>query len=265
MDIKAYISSGILESYALGATNAQETAEVEANILAFPELALELTLIQNDLEKYAELHAQSPPSDLKERTRKAIFEQGQSQGTQTFEIKADPYRYSKKYNWKVAASWVILVLSLGANYYLFHSWQQSNEAYKVAQADNLKKAKVDAQTLSDYQNQLAILQSVDFKKIILKGTPDAPNAIASVYFNPQSNDVYLMASQMPKLPTGKQYQLWAIIDGKPVDAGMVNEVNAFSKMKLSPKATAFAISLENTGGSTTEAGPKGAVLVMGAV
>jgi anti-sigma-K factor RskA len=36
-------------------------------------------------------------------------------------------------------------------------------------------------------------------------------------------------------------------------------------MKSFPKASAFAISLEAKGGSTTEAGPKGDIFVMGAV
>jgi anti-sigma-K factor RskA len=37
------------------------------------------------------------------------------------------------------------------------------------------------------------------------------------------------------------------------------------KMKSMTNAVAFAISLEETGGSTTEAGPKGTIYVMGAV
>ena len=56
-----------------------------------------------------------------------------------------------------------------------------------------------------------------------------------------------------------------IIDGKPVDAGMIDGTDNILKMKSLTNAVAFAISLENTGGSTTEAGPKGTIYVMGAV
>ncbi len=47
-----------------------------------------------------------------------------------------------------------------------------------------------------------------------------------------------------------QYQLWAIADGKPVNAGMYTEEKD-SKIALAniPKAQAFAITLEKKGGS----------------
>ncbi len=45
------------------------------------------------------------------------------------------------------------------------------------------------------------------------------NSKATVYWNTVSKDVYVLQNSMPKAPSGKQYQLWAIVNGKPVDAG----------------------------------------------
>ena len=58
---------------------------------------------------------------------------------------------------------------------------------------------------------------------------------------------------MPQPQAGQQYQLWAIVDGKPVDAGMVeiDPGKALHRMKNIPKAEAFAITLEKAGGSPT--------------
>ena len=58
---------------------------------------------------------------------------------------------------------------------------------------------------------------------------------------------------MPKAPEGKEYQLWAIVDGKPVDLGMYDENNSqkLQAMKTISKPQAFAITLENKGGSPT--------------
>ena len=56
---------------------------------------------------------------------------------------------------------------------------------------------------------------------------------------------------MPVATTGKQYQLWALVDGAPVDAG-VFEIDAGTpmiKMKNIPRAQAFAVTLEPSGGS----------------
>jgi anti-sigma-K factor RskA len=54
------------------------------------------------------------------------------------------------------------------------------------------------------------------------------------------------------VPTGKQYQLWAIVDGKPVDAGMIatkKGIYHIQKMKSFGSVQAFAITLEKAGGS----------------
>ena len=56
---------------------------------------------------------------------------------------------------------------------------------------------------------------------------------------------------MQQVPSGKQYQLWAIVDGKPVDAGLITDCIGLCKMKRIDRAQAFAITLEKAGGSPT--------------
>ncbi len=46
-------------------------------------------------------------------------------------------------------------------------------------------------------------------------------------------------------------QLWAIVEGKPVDAGMIDACSGLCKMKNISNASAFAITLEKRGGSPT--------------
>jgi len=68
--------------------------------------------------------------------------------------------------------------------------------------------------------------------------------------------VYLDVQQLPSLPAGKQYQLWALDKGKPVDAGVLAANTAagdsIQQMKNIASAQAFAMTVEPTGGS---AGP----------
>jgi anti-sigma-K factor RskA len=69
-----------------------------------------------------------------------------------------------------------------------------------------------------------------------------------------TGEVYVDPTNLPDPAAGKQYQLWAIVDGKPVDAGMISTqkgVYKIQKMKSFGKAQAFAITLENEGGSPT--------------
>ena len=46
MNIKEYISSGVLESYVLGELSAEERVDVEKKLLLYPELKKVLTLIE---------------------------------------------------------------------------------------------------------------------------------------------------------------------------------------------------------------------------
>ena len=73
-----------------------------------------------------------------------------------------------------------------------------------------------------------------------------------------------MQNNLPLAPSDKQYQLWAIVDGKPVDAGIIGDCNGgLCKLKNIPKASAFAITLEKKGGSPTPT--LTAMFVMGAI
>ena len=54
---------------------------------------------------------------------------------------------------------------------------------------------------------------------------------------------------MPAAPQGMQYQLWAIVDGKPVDAGVFDvATSGLLKMKTLDGAVAFAVTIEPRGG-----------------
>ena len=79
-----------------------------------------------------------------------------------------------------------------------------------------------------------------------------PQAFATIYWNTSKKEVYINASQLQALAENEQYQLWAIVDGKPVDAGVfaTEEVQkGIVKMKDAANVQAFAITIEKKGGS----------------
>jgi anti-sigma-K factor RskA len=90
--------------------------------------------------------------------------------------------------------------------------------------------------------------------VVLNGTPKSPEALAKLFWMKNTGQVYIDPSNLPAVPAGKQYQLWAIVDGKPEDAGMITTekgIYHIQKMKSFGKVDAFAITLEKTGGSPT--------------
>jgi anti-sigma-K factor RskA len=72
-----------------------------------------------------------------------------------------------------------------------------------------------------------------------------------VYWDKSTGQVYVYASKLPTPEAGKQYQLWALKDGKPVDAGVFDINGELQQMKRITEADAFAVTLEPVGGSET--------------
>jgi anti-sigma-K factor RskA len=263
MTTKEYIESGILESYVLGITTAGESAEVERMASEHPEVEIELEAIRGTLENYALQYEKEPPAALKEKILAAVFED-ESLSKNNNIVSLNPSQ-PRKSIFSMAASWVLLALSVGANIFFFTNWRNSEDKIVALESQNQIFAQENKAIKASYQEEVAILQNADFKVIKLSGQDISPNSKALIYFDKNKQEVYLSALNLPAAPKGKQYQLWAIVGEKPVDAGMITETANILKMKSFAKPVAFAISLEETGGSTTEAGPKGKIYVMGTV
>ena len=102
---------------------------------------------------------------------------------------------------------------------------------------------------------IAMFNNPENKIIKMAGTEKkAPTAHATICWNSKTKEVYVGFSNLPAPPTDKQYQLWAIADGKPVDLGVIDKTSdtaAIQKMKVIEKAQAFAVTLEKKGGNPT--------------
>lgn len=249
MDNKAYIESGILETYVLGMCSAEEAREVEAMCSKYPEVKAELTAIQESINQYAAAHSKAPKAQTRENILNEIAALEESQ---QFTKPTVPLFSSRL---AIAASFILLSLSLIGNIVFYSRWKSANEevialnSEKQQLADNMKTNQVK---LENMHNDMAILANPYTMKVMMKGVEKSPNSMAMIYWNQQSKEVFIELKSLPMPEQGKQYQLWAIVDGKPVDAGMITMTEGDSslhKMKDFETAQAFAITLENEGGS----------------
>ncbi|MBP6577444.1 MAG: anti-sigma factor, partial [Chryseobacterium sp.] len=104
--------------------------------------------------------------------------------------------------------------------------------------------------LSKMNEKMQLFSNPDMKMVVLKGVEKHPDSKALVFWDTKSKKVYLNADSLPKAPAGMQYQLWAIADGKTVNAGMyTSEKDSKTALANIPNAQAFAITLEKEGGS----------------
>jgi len=267
-EVKEYIASGILEAYVLGTLEDKERQEVEAMANKHPEVKKELDAIEDALITYATMHSMDTSAELKEKVMSKIKNGGGkdendrpviNMNRMEAEEKADP---RNKAMWGIAAS-VLLMISLMGNLYTYQRMERAEGYIHEFAAKNHKKDSILTLALAQNaqaQSDMAILKDPMYKIVEMKGQTKTPDAKAMVCFCPGSKLVYFEADKMPEPPKGMQYQLWAIVDGKPVDEGMITMGPGLHKMKDIDQATAFAVTLEKEGNGAT---PHGDMVVMG--
>ncbi len=156
----------------------------------------------------------------------------------------------------IAASLLVAVLSAAAAWHFRGEWKEAEQQLQIALAENQEIAsqyETASQRSQRLENDLSVLSSPDYQAIALAGTDVSPESTARVFWNPGAEQLYLSPGNLPQPPTDKQYQLWAIVDGAPVSAGVFDVApDAASLQALSSQiaqASAFAITLEPRGGS----------------
>ena len=259
MNIEEYISSGILESYVLGLASPEEAGILECVMKNSAEVRSALEEAQRTLEQLATAQAISPPDSLETKIWAKIQqnesgEQNFAEYTDTVEEKVvsipQEIYPSKAINWQkyaVAAS-ILFLFSIIGNFFWINDISKNKK--EIAQLQNQTKSQDLA--LKQSQEKLAVLSNPNIITVPLKGVEAHPNSKAFVYWDTTSKDVYLNAENLPAAPKGMQYQLWALVDGKPVSAGMyAAEKDTKEILANIPKAQAFAITLEKQGGSTS--------------
>ncbi len=263
MNIQEYISSGVLEAYVLGTLTEQECNEVEVNAIKYPEVKAELDAIENAMNAYVKLHSMEPSDGIKEKIMEQIDGGGENETRirkmrMEEEERRDP---RNKMIWSVAAS-VLLMISLTINIYLSSRTINAEGYVHELVAMKAKRDSVLKSVRAQYnqaQADLAVLKDPMYKMVTLKGQADT-SAKAMVCWCPDDKTVYFEADKMPELPKGMQYQLWAMVDGKPVNEGVITMGTGLHKMNSVAGATEFAVTMEKEGGSDT---PHGNMIVLG--
>ncbi|NOT38169.1 MAG: anti-sigma factor [Saprospiraceae bacterium] len=240
--IQEYIASGILEQYALGLTSVEQNREIQFYLSQHSELRVELSKIESALESYASTYAQPMSLDLKSKIMNTIQKESHTSGSN-----ASTSQMGKILN-------IAILTSLAG--LLFYFWNQKNSVQqelnnRVKSLKTLEQKMIqDSLSLLDCGNQLEFIKSKNYTRILLKGTAKAPQAIAMIYYDTKSRRTLLDAVDLPTPPTDKQYQLWGIVDGKPVDLGVFDlDTNSrLKEIKYLDNVQLFAVTLEAKGG-----------------
>ncbi len=265
MNIKEIIESGSLELYVMGALTPEETKEIDGLRKLHPELNEEIHRIEDAMIAYADSHAVKPKEELKEKIAEKL----------NFSVKLDmesemvdsiSIQMPGIYRYAAAASIAFIIALSGTTFYFNYQYKETSNQLAALQSEKTQLAnqvKYLSGESDRVKGELAIASSPASKKIALQGTKVSPDSKAVVYWDAASHTTYVNSTNLPIAAADKQYQLWAIVDGKPVDLGVISKDSAFNTMKQVENATAFAITLEPLGGKPTPT--MEAMYVMGGV
>lgn len=175
-------------------------------------------------------------------------------------------------NWPAftaAVSFALLIISLSLTFFSFSLSSEINSKEEL-----IARQKTEISRLMNEVDQkeeiLGILEARDVEVVMLSGMEVNPEGYGKVIWDTKNQQALLQVSHLPVVPPNKEYQLWLIIDNKPVSAGVFSVSTGDDKFfkidhvnKADEKsADAFAITLEPKGGMPQ---PTGEMYLMGNV
>ncbi len=234
--IKIFLDSDLLEKYLIGLTTDQENLQVERYIALYPEVRDAYNELQDNLEAYAKMYAIPAPEGLKEQILNRL--------------KTDKVSSRRFLRYAVAAS-VAMLLFAGASYFF---WSENQMLQQENAIVNSKIESLEAdmrEGLEDVRNQFIVLNNPQTKKLNIKGNTKAKELKAVAYVNPVKKLSYINVSKLPNLPENQCFQMWAEVDGKMINLGIIQEATEKDKLLALPyadKAMGY-ITIEPEGGN----------------
>jgi hypothetical protein len=260
VEINEYIESGILELYALNQLDPAGRLDVENMAGKYPEVARELNEIEKVFEQLAREGAIEPRAELKEKIGSSlVFSQEENLSKPPIQeipgIKPEAKVVSlKTYILSLAASFILFILSALVILRLWNQLDEVKTKYLASLNENRKYASETRFIQDEYTKTLNAQADANNIALKLKGTPHYSGSVALVFWNKKMHKVSINPNSLPENDAQHSYQLWAIVNGKPVDEGTFEVQNGFaslSTMKERETAQAFAITLEPKGGSSS--------------
>lgn len=205
----------LIPAYSIGATDAEETRFVEANVATYPEAMAELGRFRDMGDTL--LHSaepMSPPATLRERIMTSVASDGGSETVRAVSFEAQVVQFMDVRRWslsKIVAAAAILMLVFSNLYW----WNQVKEARddKDIVTTQLEERDVFLAALSNATNT----RWVELSPLDTEGATDA---VAAVIWEPETRRALLYAQGFPPQEPDMAYQLWLIQGEQRISAGV---------------------------------------------
>lgn len=237
-----------LALYALGTLQGQDRAALEAHLKGCADCRKELERLGGDLVLLASSAAgPRPPARSRARLLDAIAKESAAADVRATEVRASRWRvWWRTLEWAGAAAATLMLMVLV---------RQNNELQQRLASLNASAA-AQQQQLRQAKELLNSLTASDATRYVLVAGKTPPQPQGRAIYVQSSGTLVFLASNMPKLPPNKIYELWLIpSSGAPIPAGLFRPDEQGSAALVKPplptgvQAKTFAITVEPEAGS----------------
>jgi cell division protein FtsB len=241
------INSGLLELYVSGTLP-------EADNLLISKMAIEYSIVHEEIKRIENsliAALENENYNISDQAKNKIFEAVKIIPNNA-ETKVVALSKRRNFiNWAAAA---MLVLLIGSGFLISILSKQKNQlaAQKTqVETDNetlLSRNSFLQSSIDKAANDLSILRSHDFKKIMLMPVASNNHEMACVYWNPITHKLFVDNCGLANPGEGKTFQLWAMKNGKPINVGVFNQdmynkgLQEFASVDV---VESFAVTIEN--------------------
>jgi anti-sigma-K factor RskA len=242
LNIKEYISSGILELYVANQLSVQERAEVEAMMQTHAEVRQEVYEIENAIEKYSQISSVNPPAELRSKILNALPPK---------ENKVEPAS-ENKLKWNILHTLLLSLAGLGFTLYFTNKINHTEELQKInkqiEECDSIKTSQL---------SQYAFLNDIKDRNnriIAVSPTPKYKETKMYFHYNPVTKKNYIQIDKLPSLEPGQAYQLWSLKpNANPIPMDVFTSKDLFAKVNFEDGTQTYAVTIESEKGASTPA------------
>tara|TARA_R100001369_G_C3294947_1_gene164611 strand:+ start:124 stop:915 length:792 start_codon:yes stop_codon:yes gene_type:complete len=246
--LHAFLKSNLLNMYLVGETSFEESKEVEYFMSNYPEAANAYEKLQDNLELIAKVGATDVPNNILSDILESLNE--------TNDTKVIQLVQKRKTAWYSIAASAAAVLFAATSFMLYQKNQNLNDENNIVIEEIYDlRSDIDKNNskLDELSRELMKLNNPDARKYVINGNDRAKNLQTVAYINPVEKTSMIDVITLPQLPKEQHYQIWAQLQDRMVNLGILDESDR--KLKQIPymeDALALSIKISTKGDNTNE-------------
>ncbi|MBS1513278.1 MAG: anti-sigma factor [Bacteroidetes bacterium] len=245
MNFDEYIASGIIEAYVMGVCTPEEKAEVETMRAQHPQVHEAIIAFEKEFEQ----HAMAAACVTGEALDQKILQSLENLETPVVPLKAVPASSGSRVFWLRAVAAAAVVLLVVSSVFNLNLYQKNKQ-----QQAQLEEAAKTPPAVSLPGKDYAVLRDTAITPVAMYGVAPYTLCRCTMWWDKKTGKAYIMIHHLIPSPADKKYQLWATVNNKMVNVGMVHDEirDHFVELENVPNgATAFTVTLEDIGNNVT--------------